>query len=234
MTSNRIPVGVVWFKRDLRLLDHEALTHAIKKHKNVLLIYIAEDSLQKEPHTSERHLDFIKQSIVDLNTQLERFNTQILALEGEVVEVLEKLNLYFKIEALYSHYETGIGLTFKRDIEVKKWVEKQQILWNEYRNQGVFRGLKHRKKWLQHWTALMNEELFPFPSEKKFISKNHLGKFLKYFKIVDLTTEHSKFIQPGGETNAHRYLNSFFEGRYVTYQKHISKPDLARKSCSRL
>ena len=234
MTSNRIPVGVVWFKRDLRLLDHEALTHAIKKHKNVLLIYIAEDSLQKEPHTSKRHLDFIKQSIVDLNTQLERFNTQILALEGEVVEVLEKLNLYFKIEALYSHYETGIGLTFKRDFEVKKWVEKQQILWNEYRHQGVFRGLKHRKKWLQHWTALMNEELFPFPSEKKFISKNHLGKFLKYFKIVDLTTEHSKFIQPGGETNAHRYLNSFFEGRYVTYQKHISKPDLARKSCSRL
>jgi len=31
-----------------------------------------------------------------------------------------------------------------------------------------------------------------------------------------------------------RYLNSFFEKRYLNYQKHISKPDLARKSCSRL
>lgn len=234
MNSNRIPIGVVWLKRDLRLRDHQALANALKNHKQVLLLYIAENSLVEEPHFSIRHLDFIKQSLVDLNKQLEVFNTRILALEGEVIPLLEQLNHHFKIEALYSHFETGIGLTFTRDLEVKKWCDKKTLPWNEFRQQGVFRGLKNRKKWLQHWTALMNEPQFSFPSEKKFITFNHLDKIVQYFTLLDLKTTSSNAIQPGGETNAHRYLDSFFEGRYVNYQAHISKPDLSRKSCSRL
>jgi deoxyribodipyrimidine photo-lyase len=234
MNSNRIPIGVVWFKRDLRLRDHQALANALKNHKQVLLLYIAENSLMEEPHFSMRHLDFIKQSLVDLNKQLEVFNTQILALEGEVIPLLEQLNHHFKIEALYSHFETGIGLTFTRDLEVKKWCDKKTLPWNEFRQQGVFRGLKNRKKWLQHWKALMNQPLFPFPCEKKFITFNHIDKIVQYFTLLDLKTTSSNAIQPGGETNAHRYLDSFFEGRYVNYQAHISKPDLSRKSCSRL
>jgi deoxyribodipyrimidine photo-lyase len=181
-----------------------------------------------------RHLDFIKQSLTDLNKQLEVFNTRILTLEGEVIPLLEKLNQHFKIEALYSHYETGIGLTFTRDLKVKKWCEKITLPWNEFRQQGVFRGLKDRKKWLQHWTALMNQQLYSFPSKKKFITKNHLDKIVQFFQVLDLKTTSSKTIQPGGETNAHCYLDSFFEGRYENYQAHISKPDLSRKSCSRL
>jgi len=85
MNSNRIPLGVVWLKRDLRLRDHQALANALKNHKQVLLLYIAENSLVEEPHFSMRHLDFIKQSLVDLNKQLEVFNTRIFALEGEVI-----------------------------------------------------------------------------------------------------------------------------------------------------
>ena len=51
---------------------------------------------------------------------------------------------------------------------------------------------------------------------------------------MDLNTIPNSKVQPGGVTYAKRYLNSFFEGRYMNYQKHISKPDLARRSCSRL
>ena len=106
--------------------------------------------------------------------------------------------------------------------------------WNEYRQQGVFRGMTHRKKWLKNWTELMNEPLLPAPIDKKFLHTKHLEKLFYSFKELSLETKKSKFIQPGGETNANHYLNSFFKERYVNYQKHISKPDLARKSCSRL
>ena len=41
-------------------------------------------------------------------------------------------------------------------------------------------------------------------------------------------------IKIGGSSEANRYLETFFNGRYSNYQKHISKPDLSRKSCSRL
>jgi len=81
---------------------------------------------------------------------------------------------------------------------------------------------------------LMNEPLLPAPIDKKFLHTKHLEKLFYSFKELSLETKKSKFIQPGGETNANHYLNSFFKERYVNYQKHISKPDLARKSCSRL
>jgi deoxyribodipyrimidine photolyase len=37
-----------------------------------------------------------------------------------------------------------------------------------------------------------------------------------------------------GEHLAWRYLDSFVKERYVNYSKHISKPALSRKGCSRL
>ncbi|MFZ0595399.1 MAG: FAD-binding domain-containing protein, partial [Flavobacterium sp.] len=40
--------------------------------------------------------------------------------------------------------------------------------------------------------------------------------------------------QQGGEYWAWRYLESFAKERHVNYSKHISKPDLSRKGCSRL
>jgi deoxyribodipyrimidine photo-lyase len=234
MPTDHIPIGLVWLKRDLRLHDHAALYLASQQHKNILMLYVVEDSLQQESHFSERHLDFIKQSIADMNRQLKNLNTKVFVVQGEVLDIFEQLQNTFRIEALYSHLETGIGLTFTRDKAVKKWCIERRISWNEYRQQGVFRGLKSRKKWLQYWTDHMNASLYPFPKEKKWINANLLDKLYREFKEVSLETTPSNRIQPGGETNAHRYLNSFFNGRYINYQKHISKPDLARKSCSRL
>jgi deoxyribodipyrimidine photo-lyase len=40
--------------------------------------------------------------------------------------------------------------------------------------------------------------------------------------------------QPGGETPARRYLQGFLEERSENYARHLSKPQLSRRSCSRL
>ena len=49
----------------------------------------------------------------------------------------------------------------------------------------------------------------------------------------EITTVNSNF-QQGGENLAWRYLDSFLKERYVNYSKHISKPELSRKGCSRM
>ena len=48
-----------------------------------------------------------------------------------------------------------------------------------------------------------------------------------------ITTRDNNF-QKGGESYAWKYLDSFLKERYVNYSKHISKPALSRKSCSRI
>ena len=70
MLSKQTPVAVVWLKRDLRLRDHAALSMAMEAHKQVLMVYVEEPSLLRDPHVSERHQTFVRQSIVDLNQQL--------------------------------------------------------------------------------------------------------------------------------------------------------------------
>ena len=54
----RPDVQVVWFKRDLRIHDHAALTAAVDTGAPVLPLYVVEPSLIAHPHTSPRHVEF--------------------------------------------------------------------------------------------------------------------------------------------------------------------------------
>jgi deoxyribodipyrimidine photo-lyase len=83
---------IVWFKRDLRLHDHEALHEALSTSGKTLLLYIFEPSLMKDYHYSQRHFDFIKQSLEALQKELLKYHTQILIVQGEAVAVFEKLS----------------------------------------------------------------------------------------------------------------------------------------------
>ena len=235
MLTNKSSIGIVWLKRDLRLRDHAAMHAAIKENDQTLLLYVFETILAKDPHYSARHFDFIKQSLVDMNRHLEAFNTQILVTQGAIIEVLSKIKESYTIGGLYSHQETGLRVTFQRDIDVKKWAKKEQIQWIEFNQQGVFRGMKNRKKWLVNWTKTMNEKQYPFPNkEVSFLQKEKISELNQSLQAVELTTKPVKQIQLGGSTQGQRYMDSFFKDRHPQYQKHISKPDLARKSCSRL
>ena len=109
---------IVWFKRDLRLHDHEALHEALSTSGKTLLLYIFEPSLMKDYHYSQRHFDFIKQSLEALQKELLKYHTQILIVQGEAVVVFEKLSKLISIRAVYSHQETGIKLTFDRDLRL--------------------------------------------------------------------------------------------------------------------
>ena len=235
MPTNRPPIGIVWLKRDLRLHDHAPLHVALKENKKVLLVYVFETALAQDPHYSARHFDFIKQSLVDMNQKLEQFNTKILVSQGTVIDVFCEIKEFYNIAHIYSHQETGLRVTFDRDKEVKKWADSEQIYWREHNQQGVFRGMINRKQWLVKWTKSMNEQQYPFPKkEASFLELEKITELNCLLQTPELATKKSIKVQFGGSSQGRRYLDSFFKDRHHQYQKHISKPDLARKSCSRL
>ena len=49
------PISVVWFKRDLRLTDHDPLVAAIAAQRPTLLLYIFEPMLLDDTHYEHRH-----------------------------------------------------------------------------------------------------------------------------------------------------------------------------------
>ena len=104
-------MNVVWFKRDLRLADHAPLAAAIERSEPLLLLYIVEPTLLGDPHYRGRHWHFIAQSLQAMNDELAMLGAQIQVLEGEPVSLLNTLHQSQPIGHLYSHEETGLGVT---------------------------------------------------------------------------------------------------------------------------
>lgn len=226
-------IAVLWLKRDLRLQDHEPLSRALRCGQPVLLLYCMEPSLIADEHYASRHWNFIKQSITALNQELEPYKTQVWAIQSEVLPVLECLHQAFQIR-LFSHQETGIRLTYDRDLDIQQWCQIQGIIWQESINNGVFRGLKDRKYWKRNWLAFMKEPVIPFqPEVGSFLHPDQLPESCRVFLTMELSTQKDAF-QPGGRPSGMRYLQSFLGERFANYNKQISKPALARESCSRL
>lgn len=235
MHTDREEINVVWFKRDLRLQDNEAIHNAITSSKRTLFIYVFEKTLIEDPHYSERHWSFIKQSLVDLNSELKNFNTKILTVTTEIFTVLNQLQNYYKINTVFSHQETGLLLTFNRDKEFKRYCRNNSINWVENTNNGVLRGLLNRHDWIEKWENYMHQPQFKTTfKEDVFLNLDEIKALENYFSETDLATPNNEKFQKGGTTMAWKYANSFFEDRFKNYMNHISKPKLARKSCSRL
>jgi len=60
---------LVWFKRDLRVDDHEALTHALLEGP-VLPVYVVEPGYWANDYTSGRQWQFVRESIAALDSEL--------------------------------------------------------------------------------------------------------------------------------------------------------------------
>jgi deoxyribodipyrimidine photo-lyase len=199
------------------------------------LLYVFEKSLENDTHYSARHWNFIKQSIVDLNKQLEKSNTKILAVSSEVIQAFNFLEENYKIKTVYSHQETGIKITYERDKTFKRYCKNNFIQWEENINNGIFRALKNRSSWVLDWEQYMNSPLLHFDFDpNKYISAEEINEIEKTLEKQNLETLPDTIFQKGGTETGKKYLETFFNKRYFNYSSHISKPLLARKSCSRL
>ncbi|WP_442266585.1 deoxyribodipyrimidine photo-lyase/cryptochrome family protein [Tenacibaculum sp. ZS6-P6] len=233
--KKREDIAVVWLKRDLRLHDNEAITNALNSGKRILLLFVFENLLINDDHYSQRHWDFIKQSLVDINTELKEYKTKVLAVNGEIFAVFNQLLNHYNITDVFSHQETGLLVTFKRDKEFARYCRNNSIEWKENINNGVLRGLLNREDWFDKWESYMYQDILPFDVDKEdFISTSEINRISDYFHTTDLVTGDTSNFQQGGRTIAWKYANTFFEKRHENYMYHISKPEASRSSCSRL
>lgn len=229
-------IQVVWFKRDLRLRDHEPLAFACANEHPIILLYCFEPGLVEAPEYDVRHWRFVWQSIEDMNERLKQHHSFVLTCYAEVVNTFQKLTQHFQIVRIYSYAETGLAKTYKRDKDVKQFFVRNNIEWTEVPYAGVIRGNKDRNNWNKNWHRLMHATLVqPKLSSEKFVQiQPHIIEELTLSPIPDTFKKNQQGFQAGGETMAQRYLKSFLNERAGNYNKGISKPLGSRTSCSRL
>lgn len=227
----------------MRLHDHLPLWNALQEELPVLFLYILEPSLVADPHYSDRHINFIKESLAAMQEELRAYHTKILIIEGEVITSLDTLLNHLSIGKIFSHQETGLRITYDRDLALeayantlKKEQPEKKFGWVEYTNNGVQRKLRNRKGWSEDWEWFMRQPQLKFqPRDGQLCTLEEVTILESHFDIPSLSTPPDTPFQKGGTKMAMRYLHSFLDGeRYRNYARHISKPSLARKSCSRM
>ncbi|MEM8495898.1 MAG: deoxyribodipyrimidine photo-lyase, partial [Planctomycetota bacterium] len=79
--------NAVWFKRDLRVADHAALSAAVD-HGAVVGLYIVEPELWAAPEASAVQYHFVYESLVELRSAMSRLGGRLLVRVGEATAVL--------------------------------------------------------------------------------------------------------------------------------------------------
>ena len=221
---------VVWFKRDLRVLDHRALFRACERGAT-LPLYVVEPEYWSLSDASGRHWDFVAESLVELREDLGRCGQPLIVRTGEITDILKNIHVHNPISGLWSHEETGNAWTYQRDRRVAAWCRAAGVEWCELQNHGVQRRLRTRDGWAKSWDRLMAEPITSKPALKAISTE--LGA-IPSARDLGLPTDLPVDRQLGGREAAVERLQSFLHVRGETYRTAMSSPLQGAQACSRL
>jgi deoxyribodipyrimidine photo-lyase len=227
-------IGVVWFKRDLRLQDHAALCAAEQSQLPLLYLWLIEPTEWSAPENALRHWQFQYASVLQIDKELAAIGRSIQVCHGEALAVFECLHTEFQIKEVWSYQESGPPRTYARDRTLLSFFKHNNIIWSEFQRDGIIRGLKNRKNWDKSWFGYVNSPTLRFEPNA---SRPHIhweNNFALSSELQQQLLAYPDSFQKAGPKYAARYLHDFLSQRAINYQKGISKPAMSRKSCSRL
>ncbi len=172
-------MSVFWFRRDLRLEDNAGLYHALRSGKTVLPVFIFDtEILDKLENKADRRVDFIHQSLQNLDTELRNLGSSLCVRFGKPLEVWKSLLAEFPIEALYTNQDYE-PYAEKRDQEIALFLKEKAVSFFRFKDQVIFEKSEvtkddgkpytvftpYSKRWKQKLTDFY---LKPYPTQKYF------------------------------------------------------------------
>ena len=224
-------INILWFKKDLRVKDNQALYQSCKD-SNILPLYIIEKEIWQQNTHSQRQWEFCKECLIDLCEDLRRAGQPLIIKIGNVIEIFNELRNSFKIKGIYSHQETGDFYSYKRDLKVKEWSKLNNIPWKEYQQYAVFRGNLNRNKWSKLWKEHIEKDLFKTPLKLKDLK--YKADMIPSNNFFEFKKDKCKGRLKGGRVEGIKKLNHFLNNSINFYGEHISSPEKSFYSCSRL
>lgn len=226
------PLQLVWFKRDLRVADHAPLSEAAARGP-VLPLYLIEPGLWAQADAAARHWGFVRESLLELDTQLSALGQPLLVMTGEAEMIIAQLLRQHRIAAVWSHQETGNAWTFKRDRRVAALLRQFGIPWHQLRQHGIERGAAiDRDGWAARWTRLMRSPIAAPPRALPRVANPPARSIPDH--PPGLAGRDAAERQRGGRNAGQMLLESFLEDRGRDYAQRMSAPHTAQQHCSRL
>ncbi|MEM1429604.1 MAG: FAD-binding domain-containing protein [Pseudomonadota bacterium] len=228
---------LLWYKRDLRVTDHAALTHAVRcageTGAAVLPIYVVEPDYWALPDTSARQYAFTMDCVAQLRAALAQIGLPLAVRTGETVREIDALARAYGATRLVSHEETGNLWTFARDRRVAAWAAGQGVAWDELSQSGVVRRLASRDGWAGRRERMLQQPQLPVPSGVATVAGVTPGA-IPMAADLGMAPDPCPERQFGGRDRALALLGSFLTERGRTYRRDMSSPLTGARACSRL
>ncbi|MDG1890120.1 MAG: deoxyribodipyrimidine photo-lyase [Verrucomicrobiota bacterium] len=158
---------ILWFRRDLRLADHPALTAALQKGAPVLPLYI--HPAEEDPGAGAASRWWLHHSLSALDARLKAVGARLILRRGKPLQVLLALCREYKVGSIHVSrcYDPS---TEKADRFLEGQLRHQGVLWQSHRGtllqepSSFFnKSGKPFQVFTPFWRALSHEEAPPAP-----------------------------------------------------------------------
>lgn len=132
--------ALVWFRRDLRDYDHAALHHALKNARRVWCVFVFDTTiLDALPSRRDRRVDFIRQSLVQLDAALASNGGGLIVRHGPAVREIPALARELGVASVFANrdYEPQAKA---RDGAVAAALAEAGISLQLFKDQAIFDG----------------------------------------------------------------------------------------------
>ncbi len=158
-----LPAALLWLRRDLRLEDNAALHAALRASRKVWCVFVFDtDILGLLPSRRDRRVEFIRESLVEVNAALAERGSGLIVLHGRPQEEIPRLASTLRASAVFVNHDYEPAAV-ERDAQVAKILrplgvelrsrkdhvvfEKDEVLTADARPYSVF--TPYRNAWLK-------------------------------------------------------------------------------------
>jgi deoxyribodipyrimidine photo-lyase len=131
--------GLMWFRRDLRVQDNAALYQALKSCQQVFCAFVFDRDILDGLPRADRRVEFIRESLVDLNGQLQQLASPagLLVRHDKASSALPALAAGLSVQAVFTNHDDE-PYSLSRDAEVQALLEGDGVAFHSFKDHVVF------------------------------------------------------------------------------------------------
>lgn len=132
--------GLVWFRRDLRALDHAALYHALTQCQEVHCVFVFDTDILAPLPRADRRVEFIRESLVELDAHLRELSGHgqggLIVLHAAAVDAVPQLAQALGAHAVFINHDDE-PQALQRDSAVGTQLARNGMALHTYKDHTV-------------------------------------------------------------------------------------------------
>lgn len=172
-------INLCWLRRDLRLLDHAALYHALKSTNPVVPVFVFDTNILNDLEDKhDRRVTFIHDTLNDLQVKLGKLGSTLDIYYGTPQQAFEYWTTQYHVQEVFTNIDYE-PYAVKRDEDIAKRLKEKGIGFHQYKDHVIFdrdEVLKDNGEpytiftpYSKKWKTLLDENsLQAYPTENYF------------------------------------------------------------------